>query len=143
MYAARLQALGGRLGDYPVTGYFWNKVEAITSPLHFVSAMSLTFENANLDHTADYAEAARRAGDEKTALVIDRVGEDEIEHVRFGWHWLRTLGEADRDPWQTWNDHLAWPLRPVRARGERFQAERRRAAGLDAAFIEKLRHAED
>ncbi|MEM8929767.1 MAG: DUF455 family protein [Acidobacteriota bacterium] len=142
MYIARLRAHGHEMGDFPVTGYFWNKVDGIVSPLHFVSAMSLTFENANLDHTAEYAEAARRAGDEKTAKVIDRIGEDEIEHVRFGWRWLRRLGVADADPWETWNAHLTWPLRPLRARGESFQTERRRAAGLDDAFIEKLRHAE-
>jgi hypothetical protein len=62
MYEARLVALGGHFGQFPVSGYFWSKVDAITSPLRFVCAMSLTFENANLDHTVDYAAAARRAG---------------------------------------------------------------------------------
>ena len=33
--------------DFPVSGWFWSKVEAITTPLAFLCAMSLTFENAN------------------------------------------------------------------------------------------------
>lgn len=141
MYAARVEAHGHRLGDFPVTGYFWNKIELIESPLHFVSAMSLTFENANLDHTVEHAEAARAGGDEKTALVIEQVERDEIEHVRFGWTWLCRLG-GDADPWETWRRHLGWPLHPWRARGERFHPEGRRAAGLDEAFIEKLERTE-
>src|SRR4051812_34186634 len=91
MYRARLEASGAGLGDFPVHGYFWGKVGAIHSPLDFVCAMSLTFENANLDHTVDYAAAALRAKDEKTAAVIDQVHRDEIEHVRFGWRWLQLL----------------------------------------------------
>src|ERR1700733_12016293 len=51
MYIARLEDSGARFGDFPVSGYFWGKVGAITSPLAFICAMSLTFENANLDHT--------------------------------------------------------------------------------------------
>ena len=67
MYIARVEDAGARFGDFPVHGYFWGKVETITTPLRFLCAMSLTFENANLDHTEEYAEAARRAGDVKTA----------------------------------------------------------------------------
>src|SRR6185369_6996940 len=89
MYLTRLKELGVTFGDYPVNGYFWSKAPDLTTPLRFLCAMSLTFENANLDHTIDYEEAARRAGDAKTAAVIERVHLDEIEHVRFGWTWLQ------------------------------------------------------
>ena len=121
-----------------MVGYFWNKTPHIASPIEFVSAMSLTFENANLDHTVEYAAAARDAGDEKTALVIERIGHDEVEHVRFGWRWLNELKDAKTDAWDAWQDHLAWPLRPSKARGQRFHPEGRRAAGLDESFIERL-----
>ncbi|MEO1082979.1 MAG: DUF455 family protein, partial [Acidobacteriota bacterium] len=53
MYIARIEALGHRFGEFPVTGYFWHKVPHIHSPIDFVSAMSLTWENANLDHTVE------------------------------------------------------------------------------------------
>jgi uncharacterized ferritin-like protein (DUF455 family) len=138
MYIARLEDTGARFGDFPVNGYFWSKVESITSPLRFLCAMSLTFENANLDHTQEYAEAARRAGDVKTAAVIERVHLDEIEHVRFGWTWLQVFKEQDESAWDAFRANLTWPLRPAKARGRTFDREGRAAAGLDAEFIRRL-----
>lgn len=138
MYIARLEESGARFGDLPVSGYFWKKVETITSPLRFICAMSLTFENANLDYTVDSADAARRAGDAKTAAVIDRVHLDEIEHVRFGWTWLQVFKGEDESAWDAFRSNLTWPLRPLRARGTNFYREGREAAGLDPDFIRNL-----
>ncbi|HSN86859.1 MAG TPA: DUF455 family protein [Thermoanaerobaculia bacterium] len=142
MYRARLQDHGAEMGDFPVNGYFWGKTGAIHSPLDFLCAMSLTFENANLDHTVDYAEAARRAGDEKTAAVIDRIHRDEVEHVRFGWTWLQILKAPGESPWEAFQKHLTWPLRPARARGTRFHRQGREAAGLDDDFIRRIEESE-
>ena len=142
MYVARCEALGVGFGDLPVTGYFWGKTRSIRSPRDFVCAMSLTFENANLDHTVEGAEAARRAGDEKTAAVIERVHRDEIEHVRFGWRWLERFREEGESLWQAYRASLTWPLRPAKARGARFHREAREAAGLDPEFIRLLEESE-
>jgi uncharacterized ferritin-like protein (DUF455 family) len=142
MYAARCEALGLGFGELPVTGYFWGKVGAIRSPRDFVCAMSLTFENANLDHTTDYAAAARRAGDEKTAAVVERVHRDEVEHVRFGWCWLGRLKGEGETMWDAYRASLTWPLRPAKARGARFDRAGREAAGLEAEFIRRLEESE-
>lgn len=142
MYIARVEDSGARFGDFPVNGYFWSKVADLTTPLRFLCAMSLTFENANLDHTLEYAEAARRAGDLKTAAVIDRVHRDEIEHVRFGWTWLQVFKKDDESAWDAFNANLAWPLRPAKARGRTFHRRGREAAGLDAEFIRRLEESE-
>src|SRR4051794_4719332 len=85
LYMDRLAAHGAAFGDYPVTGHFWNKLDHLTTPLEFVCAMGLTFENANLDFAGDYAEAARAAGDHETATVLGVVHDDEIAHVHFGY----------------------------------------------------------
>jgi len=138
MYIARVEDAGARFGDYPVNGYFWSKIESITTPLRFLCAMSLTFENANLDHTLEYEEAARRAGDAKTAAVIERVHLDEIEHVRFGWTWLQIFKRRDESAWDAYRANLTWPLRPAKARGRTFHREGREAAGLGAEFIRRL-----
>lgn len=137
MYAARVRALGHELGDFPVTGYFWGKVPDIRTPLDFVCAMSLTWENANLDHTAEYSTAAHAVGDLKTARVIETIGRDEIEHVRFGWAWLQRF-KGESDAWTTYRHSLTWPLHPARAKGAQFRVDRRRAAGLDDDFIQHL-----
>jgi uncharacterized ferritin-like protein (DUF455 family) len=142
MYRARLQDVGAELGDFPVNGYFWGKAREIQSPLAFLCAMSLTFENANLDHTVDYAEAARRAGDEKTAAVIDRVHRDEVEHVRFGWTWLQVFKAPEESAWDVFRQQLTWPLRPAKAKGSRFHRQGRVAAGLDDDFIRRIEESE-
>jgi uncharacterized ferritin-like protein (DUF455 family) len=138
MYVARLRAYGVRLGDFPVSGYFWNKVGQLTTPLRFVCAMALTFENANLDHTVDLAGLARNGGDAKTAAVIDQVHRDEVEHVRFGWKWLGILKEEGQTEWEAFRANLTWPLRPAKAKGRRFHRRGREAAGMDAEFIARL-----
>ncbi|MEM7351692.1 MAG: DUF455 family protein [Acidobacteriota bacterium] len=143
MYIARLEAAGAAFGDYPVSGYFWSKIDSLRSPLDFICAMSLTFENANLDHTIDTAEVARRAGDAKTAAVIERVHRDEVEHVRFGWRWLQVFKRGDASAWDTYREHLTWPLRPAKARGRVFHRQGREAAGLDDDFIRRLEASRD
>ena len=61
----------------------------IRTPLEFVCAIGLTFENANLDFAQEYAAAAREAGDDATAAVLDLVHDDETRHVAFAWTWFQ------------------------------------------------------
>ncbi|MDB4961575.1 MAG: hypothetical protein JWP01_1574 [Myxococcales bacterium] len=137
LYRERLAAHGVAFGDLPVTGHFWNKLDHLSSPLEFVCAMGLTFENANLDFAGDYAIAARACGDHATAAALDQVHTDEIRHVHFSWVWLKRLA-GDTDPWQAYLDHVKFPLGPRRARGARFDRDARRRAGFDEAFIDAL-----
>ena len=138
MYVARIEALGGRFGDHAVSGHFWRRAERIDSPLSFVCTMGLTFENANLDFAGEHARAARDAGDEETARVLERVHGDEIRHVRFAWDWLLAWKEPAHTPWEAWCAAVAPPLGPSRARGAAFDAAARLAAGLDEDFVGRL-----
>ncbi|RME71117.1 MAG: DUF455 family protein [Planctomycetota bacterium] len=141
LYMQRLEAMGARLGDYPVSAYFWNKIGGVASPAHFVAALSLTFENANLDHAPTYAAWARRAGDEPLALLLDRIYADEIHHVRFGWRWLARFKDPHESMWEAWTRRLPPPLHPGRARGREFRPEGRLAVGMDPEFVERLAEA--
>jgi len=136
LYDGRIAALGLRFGDLPVTAHFWNRLGEPT-PLAFVCTMGLTFENANLDFALAYAAAARAAGDEETALVLERVHDDEIGHVRFAWTWLEKLAPG-ADPWETYLANVAPPLGPHRARGRELDLEARRRAGLPDDFVARL-----
>ncbi|MBA3397340.1 MAG: DUF455 family protein [Deltaproteobacteria bacterium] len=138
LYRERLVAHGLDFGDLAVTGHFWNKLDHLATPLEFVCAMGLTFENANLDFAGDYATAARACGDHETAAVLERVHADEIAHVHFGYVWLRRLAGKDREPWQAYLDNVRFPLGPRRARGARFDRDARVRAGFDDAFIDAL-----
>jgi len=137
MYLDRLAAHGMAFGDCPVTGHFWGKLDQLATPLSFVCAMGLTFENANLDFAGEYAQAARAAGDHETARVLEEVHEDEIGHVRFAATWVGKLA-PDRDAWDVYASTVRFPLGAARARGASFDADARRRAGLDERFIAEL-----
>lgn len=138
LYCSRLEEFQARFGDFPVSGYFWNKIPEIHSPRQFVCAMSLTFENSNLDHTVEYARAARRHGHDRLARTIDRIHHDEVRHVGFGWKWLARFKEPGESMWEAFRSSLTFPLRPGSARGEVFHAGGRVAAGLEPEFIRLL-----
>lgn len=138
LYMACMEAHGVHLGDYPVTGHFWNKLAPVTTPLAFVCTMGLTFENANLDFAAQYARGAEDAGDLALARALAQVHADEVRHVHFAWRWLTQLKPAAQSPWEAYLATVEWPLGPARARGKDFDTDSRRAAGLDDEFIAHL-----
>ncbi len=140
LYLRCMDDLGVAFGDYPVTGHFWNKLEAVQTPLQFVCTMGLTFENANLDFAVDYARKAREVGEVRMARAIEVVHADEIRHVGFAWRWLHELKSPDDGAWEAYCKSVSWPLGPERARGKSFDVAGRIAAGLDPEFIEKLEH---
>ncbi len=141
LYLDRIAALGGRFGDEPLSGYFWSKIESCTTALRFICAMCLTFENANLDHALDLADAAAACGDPETAAVLVKVHDDELGHVRFGWRWLARLKLESQTMTEAYLANLAWPLRPVLARGPDFRRASRERVGLDEEFIGLLEQA--
>jgi uncharacterized ferritin-like protein (DUF455 family) len=142
MHAERAAALGLTFGELPVNSYIWKKAQAYESVLDYLSGLPLTFEARNLDHTIEFERAFLEAGDRRSAALMRRIHEDEIEHVRFGIEWLRKLKPDESDEWTTWVGHLHWPMRPGKSIGNEFQREARLAAGLSPEFIERLREFE-
>ena len=49
MYTRRMAACGLTFGDRPVNDFFWKNIANMKSPLDYVTRLSLTFEQANLD----------------------------------------------------------------------------------------------
>jgi len=138
LYLARLDELGVELGRWPVSGYFWNKLEHFSTPLKFVCSMCLTFESANLDHTLEYARAAELARDPKTAAVLLQVHNEERAHVAFGMRWLASFKAPEASLKDAWLGALSWPLRPALARGRGFHADARKGLGFDAEWLALL-----
>jgi uncharacterized ferritin-like protein (DUF455 family) len=66
---------------------------------------------------------------------------DEIQHVAFGWHWLRLLKAPDQSEWEAYESSLKWPLRPEKSRGKSFDRASRLAAGMSPEFIDRLEQA--
>lgn len=136
MYRAHLAALGHEYGDFPVRDWFWERVPAAPTPAHFVAVLGVGFEGANLDHTARFAERFRAAGDEEGARLQERIGAEEIPHVRFAWRWLRRWA-AGAD-FAAWTAHLTPPLSPLLMRGKPMDRASRRRAGLPDPFLDQL-----
>src|SRR4029077_9079064 len=106
LYTARLEALGLQFGALPLFKHFWSIVPHLTCPLRYLSVMSLTFEQANLDFAPMYGKSFAKAGDLASAALMQRILEDEISHVAFGFHWLKKLKKSEESAWDVWVESL-------------------------------------
>lgn len=138
MHMQRASELGIEFGDLPVNCYIWKKALDYTCILDYLAGLPLTFEGRNLDHTVEFETLFQEVGDPKSAAVMRIIHREEIEHVRFGWEWLRRLKPDHQSEWDTYCEHLHWPLRPAKAKGEVFQRSARQAAGLTDDFLDHL-----
>jgi uncharacterized ferritin-like protein (DUF455 family) len=139
MHVQRARKLGLEFGDVPVNCYIWKKALEFQSPLDYLAGLPLLFEARNLDHTLEFAAEFEAVGDARSAALMRMIHDDEIRHVAFGIEWLKRLKPAGQSEWEAFEAHLRWPLRPSKARGDVFQREARRAAGLSDEFIERVR----
>ncbi len=138
-YLRRMQECGVGFGDFPLNRFFWDAIAPMETPLDYVTRLSLTFEQANLDYARHYAGVMREAGDEKTARILSQIYQDEISHVGYGLKWFRRWKAAGESDWDAYRQQLPFPLSPARGRGNvPFNAEGRRKAGLADAFIREM-----
>jgi len=145
LYLGRLAAHGSKLEDHVLSPYFWNQASAIAASPHgpraFLSAMGLTFEQANLDFSLLYRDAFREAGDEASARVCQRVHDEEVGHVALAARWLLRLSDPDRSEIERYRETVPFPLSAARAKARRFDVAARRRAGLGEEFIDYVRSA--
>ncbi len=140
LYMERMNRAGLAFGSLPVNGFFWRHVGDMESPLDYVSRLSLTFEQANLDYARHYSHVFADVGDGDTAALLDRIYKDEITHVGYGLRWFRRWKPGGTSDWDAWRNVLRFPLSPARARGNAipFNKEGRLKAGLHPDFISAL-----
>lgn len=140
MYIRRMKECGVEFGQYPLSGQFWRVVEPMKSPMDFVSRLSLTFEQANLDYSLHFANVFKTIGDDDTSAVLQQIYQDEIGHVKHGLHWFRQWKQPDQSDWQAYQASLDFPMSPQRARGPRasFNRQGRMEAGLTEDFIDSI-----
>lgn len=139
LYINRMQEMGLSFGDLPLFKHFWNHVPYLTSPIRYISAMSLTFEMANLDFAPLYGRSFAGFGDTQSADLMAQILKDEINHVSFGYHWLNRF-KGENDDWNAWIESLSPKLSPKRAKGFVLMEENRRKAGIPETWIQKLKN---
>jgi uncharacterized ferritin-like protein (DUF455 family) len=140
-YVKRMQDFGVELGDFPLNLYFWNTLRQMRNPLDFVTQMSLTFEQANLDFAFFYANLFQtEIDDELTGKLLKEVHDDEIKHVAHGMKWFDEWRDPSETAYESYLKILPYPMTPRRARGGAFFAGSSRAlAGMPKDFIESVR----
>ena len=139
LYCARLKAMGVEFGDLPLYRHFWAYVPHLTTPLRYISVMSLTFEMANLDFAPLYGKSFARVGDFESAALMEQILKDEINHVAFGWNWLKKLKGENESEWQAWEESLPPLMTPKRATGVIVREEPRLKAGIPLEWIDRLK----
>ncbi|MBS0616259.1 MAG: DUF455 family protein [Verrucomicrobia bacterium] len=140
LYMQQMQRLGIAFGDLPLYRHFWAYVPYLTTPLHYLSVMSLTFEMANLDFAPLYGASFAKYGDTESAALMERILRDEIGHVALGRRFLEEWKKPEASDWETWKAHLPPRMVPSRAKGWEFFEENRKRAGISSEWIEKLKN---
>jgi uncharacterized ferritin-like protein (DUF455 family) len=138
LYAHRMQHLGVKFGAIAVNDFFWTCMSKMSSPLEFVTHMSMTFEQANLDFSLSYSKLLRKVGDDEGAAILDQVYRDEIGHVKHGLKWFRMWKDYKKPDWQAYLESLNFPVTASRAKGFEYSEEARRLAGFDEDYIREL-----
>jgi len=139
-YNNRIEEIGAKFGDCPLNDHFWRTADSLTDPLKWVCAMHLTFEQANLDHAPRFQQAFEEVEDLPSAKIMNAIYLDEIKHVRFGSNWLKHFTPEEATYYETYLDNLTYYNTPLRAKGDLFNEEGRRAANLDEEFIRNIQH---
>jgi uncharacterized ferritin-like protein (DUF455 family) len=139
LYIKRMNELGLNFGDLPLYKFFWHHVPHLTSPIRYVSVMSLTFEMANLDFAPMYGKSFSNFGDTSSAALMAQILKDEIKHVSFGFAWLQKF-KGQLDTWDAWTQSQGPLLTPKRATGLVLMEDNRRAAGIPEDWITRLRN---
>jgi uncharacterized ferritin-like protein (DUF455 family) len=135
MHMERALRLGLEFGQLPVNCYIWKQTRTFETLLDYIAVLPLVFEARNLDHTLELEKAFLVVNDPRSAAMMRRIHEDEIEHVAFGLHWLRTLKAPSQTEWEAYCAHLKWPMSATKSYGDEFQREARLRSGMTDDFI--------
>lgn len=104
MIRTRLQALGADYGDLPAHDGLWEAAENTADDLFArLAIVPLVLEARGLDIGPQMAARFRKAGDEESARLLDRIYEDEIGHVAAGVRaFTNACARTGQDPQSTY-----------------------------------------
>ncbi|KQX17801.1 MULTISPECIES: ferritin-like domain-containing protein [unclassified Sphingomonas] len=114
----RLIAYGARYGDLPAHDGLWEAAaETAHDPLARLAVVPMVLEARGLDVTPSLISRFDAAGDDRSARIMRRIAEDEVDHVAAGVAWFRFLCDAARiDCVQSWQSmvqlHFRGPVKP-------------------------------
>jgi len=130
----RLKTLGAAYGDLPAHAGLWEAAAATAhDPLARLAVVPTVLEARGLDVTPATVAALQRAGDSRSAAILQRIYRDEIRHVAAGMNWFRFACEScSGTPAEIWKhlvrQHFRGELKPP------FNDSARAEAGLSREF---------
>lgn len=138
LYMERMKELKVELGEISVNDFFWRSMREMKTPMEYITQMSLTFEQANLDFSLYYQQLMKQLGDEKTSSLLRQVFVDELSHVKFGFQWFKKWSDPQLSQWQNYCENLKFPITPMRAKGNVFHKNLREKLGFDDDYTRRL-----
>lgn len=135
---ARLKDLGATYGDLPAHDGLWQAAEKTAHDiLDRLAIIPLVLEARGLDVTPNMITQLKKAGDEKSATILQTIYDEEIAHVKAGAKWFEHVCKQRKlDPQTTWqklvSKHFKGALKPP------FNDNARARAGLPKSFYYPL-----
>ncbi|PJZ56207.1 ferritin-like domain-containing protein [Leptospira barantonii] len=143
MYLSEMKKGGMELGDRPLNSIFWKQVPRMQTLEKFYAVMAISFEGANLDFSKIYTMAFERFGDTEKAGIMQKVYDDEVKHVRRGYHYIKKRIPDSSSEWDHYLSLIEFPFTPRRAKGYHYFPETRIQAGFSEEFVTELERYED
>jgi uncharacterized ferritin-like protein (DUF455 family) len=95
MFRRLLEALGARVGQFPVLNFQYRIITRADSLLGRLTIQNRTFEAGGIDAVSWVAERTRASGDSALSDFFESQLADEIVHVRFANEWIRRSIQED------------------------------------------------
>jgi uncharacterized ferritin-like protein (DUF455 family) len=134
----RLRSLGAAYGDLPAHAGLWEAAAATAhDPLARLAVVPTVLEARGLDVTPTTVASLERAGDLRSAAILNRIYRDEIRHVAAGVRWFHfgceSLAEPPVEVWKRLvRQHFRGVIKPP------FNDSARDEAGLSREFYAGL-----
>lgn len=134
----RLRELGCDYGDLPVHRGLWDvAVDTADDVAARLALVPRCMEARGLDVTPGMIARLEQAGDQESAVILQRILKDEVGHVALGSRWFRWVcARRGAEPEASYLGFLQSRLRSE-VRGP-FNRELRLAAGFSAAELDRL-----
>ncbi len=104
----RLNELGASYGDLPAHDGLWQAAEETAHDLlSRLAIVPLVLEARGLDVTPATIADFRRAGDDSSAEILERIYKDEIRHVATGMRWFHHFAtQTGLEPKSAWQEQV-------------------------------------
>lgn len=138
MLVARLHELGSDYGAMPAHGGMWEMAVATDYDVGVRMALvPRVMEARGLDVTPGMIKKLSQHGDHATVAILEQILFEEIDHVRIGNHWFKSVCEKQGlEPVATFSQHLRKHGR-IALRGP-FNREARLEAGFTEQELAEL-----